>query len=178
MVNPSSGFKSHLVHFLSPSPKQKSNLPRKKFLTFQETELFYSDIKKILTFSQRKAFLIFSEIFSYISENETPHFLIPSPKNKKVALVLKKFLYFGKRNPALFSPRSKNKNIDTEKISYTSGNENPEKSSYIFLKESYSYISGIGNPEKVPYFSRNFFYFRKCIFRTLSYLELGAYSKP
>ena len=38
------------------------NPPRKKFLMFQEMELFDSKIKKILTFSQKKAFLIFPEM--------------------------------------------------------------------------------------------------------------------
>ena len=42
-----------------------------------------------------------------------------------------------------------------EKTSYTSGNENPEKASYNFSKESFSYISENGNPEK------NCLYFRK-----------------
>ena len=31
---------------------------------------------------------------------------------------------------------------------YISGNENSEKTSYIFSKESFSYILGNGNPEK------------------------------
>ena len=36
--------------------------PQNKFLVFQETELSSSNIKKILIFSQKKAFLIFLEM--------------------------------------------------------------------------------------------------------------------
>ena len=48
-------------------------------------------------------------------------------------------------------------------FSYISGNENPERISYILSKESFSYISGNGNPEKIPYISGNgtFLYLRK-----------------
>ena len=69
---------------------------------------------------------------------------------------IKKFLYFLKRelflyfqkNPTLFSPSKKNKNkIHPDKLSYTSGNGNPEKTSYIFLKESFSHILENGNPK-------------------------------
>ena len=38
-------------------------------------------------------------------------------------------------------------------MSYTSGNGNPEKMSYIFSKESFSYIFGNGNLEKILYIS-------------------------
>ena len=59
----SSGFNSHLVHFISPSlPHTQKNSVQKKFLIFPEMEFSCSNIKKILIFSQKKAFLIFSEI--------------------------------------------------------------------------------------------------------------------
>ena len=69
---------------------------------------------------------------------------------------IKKFLYFLKRklslyfqkNPTLFSPSTKNKKkIHPDKLSYTSGNGNPEKTSYIFLNESFSHILENGNPK-------------------------------
>ena len=55
----------------------------------------------------------------------------------------------------LFSP--------PEKISYTSGNKNPEKTSYIFSKESFCYTPGNENPGKIPYIlgNRTFLYVRK-----------------
>ena len=70
--------------------------------------------------------------------------------------------------------------VHPEKISYTSGNGSPEKTSYIFSKESFYYILGNRNLEKIIYISGNgtFLYFGKGIFRTLEYLELQAYSDP
>ena len=45
-----------------PNPKKKQKNPsRKKFLIFPEMKLSSSNIKKILIFSQKKAFLIFSQ---------------------------------------------------------------------------------------------------------------------
>ena len=49
------------AHF-SPSSKNKNNLLRKKFLTFQEMKPSSSIIKKILIFSQMKACLIYAEM--------------------------------------------------------------------------------------------------------------------
>ena len=62
-----------------------------------------------------------------------------------------------------FEPRLEKLKNPREKISYISGNENPEKTSYIFSKESCSYISVNGNPEKILYISGKgtFLYFRK-----------------
>ena len=66
----------------------------------------------------------------------------------------KLFLYFRKWNPALFSPRSKNKKKSAPrkwnflililKNSLHLGIGNPEKILYIFSKENFSYISGNG----------------------------------
>ena len=60
-----------------------------------------SNVKKIIIFSQKKAFLYFFK--------------------------RKLFLYSRKRNPALFSPSPKNKKIHPEKIFYTLGNGNRDK---------------------------------------------------
>ena len=70
--------------------------------------------------------------------------------NKKILICSQKkvFLIFPEMNPALFTPR---------KISYTSGNGNPEKASFIFSKESFYYILGNGN-------HKNFFIFRNGTF--------------
>ena len=56
--------------------------------------------------------------------------------------------------------------IHSGKVSYTSGNGNPEKISHMFSKESFSYNSGNGNPEKTFYISRN---------GTLSHIEKGIF---
>ena len=70
-------------------------------------------------------------------------------KKKKILLFqemgsLKSFLYFGKWS---FS-------VHFKKISYISKNKNPEKVSYIFLKERCFHISGKGNPpQKILIFS-------------------------
>ena len=104
---------------LGPSLKKK-NPPRKKFLIFQEMELSDSKIKKILIFSQKKAFHIFPEMelpyisgngglknisyifskesFSYISGNGNPEEILQISGNRTFLYFLKKlfFLYFGK----------------------------------------------------------------------------------
>ena len=70
-------------------------------------------------------------------------------KRKLLLYFLKKkhFLYF--QNGALhFSAEAlKIKEIGPEKTSYTSENEDFEKISCVFSKESFSYILGKGNPE-------------------------------
>ena len=68
--------------------------------------------------------------------------------------------------PCTFQSKPKKyKIIHPEKISYTSGNGNPEKNSCVFSKESCSYVSGKGNPEKCFYILGNgtFLYFRKLL---------------
>ena len=97
------------------------------------------------------------------------HFLSPSPKSKKMypeknslhfgkwnflTVRLKNFLNLRKWNPALLSPSSKNKKSHPKKIFYISGNENVEKTSYVFSKGSFSYVSKNENHE-------NFFIFSK-----------------
>ena len=72
-------------------------------------ELSSFNIKKVLMFSQKKAFLIFSkrERFSYVYRNGTMKFSVEGLKIKEIP------------------PR---------KVSYILGNRNPGKPSYIFLK--------------------------------------------
>ena len=53
---------SYLVHFQLKLKKIKKIHHEKKFLLFQEMKLSGSNIKKILIFSQKKAFLIFPKI--------------------------------------------------------------------------------------------------------------------
>ena len=75
----------------------------------------------------------------------------PSSKKKKNP-PRENFLFFGKMELST-------SNIKSFLIfSYISGDENPEKTSYIFLKVNFSYISGNRNPEK------NSLYFRKLNF--------------
>ena len=99
---------------------------------------------------------------------------------------IKKFLIFPEMEPYTFQPSSKKKKIHPEKIPGTSGNKNPEKTCYIFSKESCPYISGNRKPENILCISGNgtflYFlkkppnsqemkllsYFRKEIFRTLA----------
>ena len=70
----------------------------------------------------KKIFYIFSkESFSYIFGNGTLHFSVKAREIKK---------------------------IHPEKISYTSGNRNPEKTSYIFLQRKLFLCFGKRSPEK------------------------------
>ena len=116
-------------------PKTQKNSPRKKFLILLEMELSSSNIKKILIFSQKSFSYIFSkESFSYISENGTLHFSTQARKIKEIHL---------------------------EKNSCISGNENPEKTSYIFLKRKLFLCFGKREPRK------NSLYFRKQNFSSL-----------
>ena len=56
-------FRATWATYQSQPPKnKKKNPPRKKFYIFSGKEFSCSDIKKILIFSQRKAFLIFSQM--------------------------------------------------------------------------------------------------------------------
>ena len=55
--------------------------------------------------------------------------------------------------PCTFSAQARKvKKVLHEKIPYASGNGSPEKTSYIFSKESFSDISGNGNPKKFVIF--------------------------
>ena len=47
-----------------PKLKKKTNPPQANFFIFQEMELSNSNIKKLIVFSQKKAFFIFPEMES------------------------------------------------------------------------------------------------------------------
>ena len=68
------------AYFLSPDSKSKKNSLWKKFLyflVFRGMECSGPNIKKFLSFSQKKAFLIFQEMeLSYISGNGNPKNLL------------------------------------------------------------------------------------------------------
>ena len=119
----SSIIKSYLAQFPSQSlpllPKKKTNKKstRKKFLVFSEMDLFSPNIKEILIFSQKKAFLI----FSYISENSTLYFSAQVCKIKKIH-PMKISCTSGKGN-------SKNNY-------YISGNGSPEAETIILISGS------------------------------------------
>ena len=79
--NPEAPFIFSEMELLSPSlgkikkihPTKISSSKIKNFLIFQEMELFGSNIKKFLIFSQKKVFLIFREVeLSYILGNRKP----------------------------------------------------------------------------------------------------------
>ena len=84
-----SNFKSYLVHFLSPSPKNKKINPPKKFLTFQKMGLSSSCIKKFLIFfifqetRIPKTFFMFQKTETLKSFSYFIKCNFPSPKNNK-----------------------------------------------------------------------------------------------
>ena len=86
-------------------------------------------LKKFLIFSQKKPFLIFSQ--------KAPRTFWP--KLEKIDTV-KNSLYFRKWNFLAVTLKEFQQSKTPKKFNYISGNENPEKISYIFLKESFSYI--------------------------------------
>ena len=89
-----------------PNPKNIFKNPTKKnSLYFRKWNFLALILKKILIFSQKKAFLIISQkkVFP-VSQNGTLHFSVQGLQNKKIC---------------------------PEKIVYTSGNKNHEKNSYI-----------------------------------------------
>ena len=90
------------AHFKPNFENLKKSLLKKVFMfsgnrvIFQEIELFSSNIKKFLIFSQKKAFLIFRQMEpSYFSENGNPEKILYISGNRT-------FLYFRKRNFLIF----------------------------------------------------------------------------
>ena len=90
------------AHFKPNFENLKKSLLKKVFMfsgnrvIFQEIELFSSNIKKFLIFSQKKAFLILREMeLSYFSENGNPEKILYISGNRT-------FLYFRKRNFLIF----------------------------------------------------------------------------
>ena len=137
----------------SEPKKPKKIQPGKISLYFRKWNFLALILKKFLYFLKRQLVLYFlKKSFSYISGNGSTQFSVQAQKIKEIHL---------------------------RKISYTLGNGNPEKISYIFAKENFSDISWNRNPQKILYISGNgtFLYSRKGIFRTLTYLELEAYAE-
>ena len=125
----------------------------KKFLVFHEMKLFGSNIKKILIFSQKEAFLKFPEI------KKSLYFW----KWNILALILKKFLYFLKRKLFLylsnetlhFSPQAwKIKEIHPQKNFLYSRKQKPRKNLLCFLKRKlFLYFGKQKHQNKFLYFS-------------------------
>ena len=96
----SSGFKSHLGHFLSPSPKNKKIHPEKKFLIVQEMELSSSNTKKIVIFPEMKP-CTFQPKIKKLKKSTPRKFLIlqetGNPKKFIIFSQKKLFLFFGKQ---------------------------------------------------------------------------------
>ena len=109
MARTSSVIKSHLVHILSqlPPPKKQTNPPPKIFLLFPEMERSSSNMKNILIFSQKKAFVIFSQEIKIIH----PVKICYASGNENT-----------KKTSYIFSKES---------CFYISGNENSKKAFYI-----------------------------------------------
>ena len=94
-------------------------------------ELSCSNIKKIITFSQRKSFLIFSQkkFFLIFPKME------PYPRNKKIPPPKKKLpCISGHGTQHLSAQAQRTKKIHPKKISCTSKNKNPKKNLLYFLK--------------------------------------------
>ena len=119
------------------------SFPLKNFLTFFPKKY---TVKKILIFSQKKAFLT----FSYVKKIHPKKYFLEFRKWNFLALILKK-IQETKTPP---------------KIPFVLGNENPKTAFYegnlSVHPQKISYISGNGNPEKSLYFRKqNFLIFRE-----------------
>ena len=91
---------------------------------------FYAQPRKITKHVRPKKFVIFQEME------------ISSSNMEKILYFLKTkhLLYFRKRNPALFSPRLKNKKVHPEKISYTLQETQTPKKLIIFFQKKAAFI--------------------------------------
>ena len=152
----SSGFKSHLTHFIWPSPSKEK----------------YPLLKKLL-----KKFLIF-----YISGNRNPNKLLIFLEMELSNSNIKKFLIFWEMEP--FSPPRENFLYFRERkpcknflyflkirCSSISGNGKPEKL-FIFQETELSYVSGKEYPE--PWQNGRFLYFQKCSFLSLYFSYISG----
>ena len=106
-----------------------------------------------------KKIFYFLKSFSYISGNETLHFSAQAPKIKKTT----------QRKLFIFQE------TETPKIYFILENGNPKKL-FTFQETELFYTSRKVYSE--PWHKGTFLYFRKGIFRTLTYLEQEAYSEP
>ena len=120
-------------------------------------ELSCCNIKKNLIFSQRKSFLIFSKKKPFLIQKNSAckKFLIFREMELFKLKTEKKSLYFRKWNPALFSPRSRNKTHPPWENFLYFRKRKPRKNFWHFVKKSCSYVSGKRKPEKIPYTSGN-----------------------
>ena len=124
-------------------------------------ELFGSNIKKALYFLKKKLFLYFRKRKNSLYFGKW-NFLALILKNFRKRKPRKNFIIFqetGTLKKLLIFWEVELFSVHPEKISYTSGNGDFER---------ILYISGNGT----------FLYFRKGIFGTLAYLELGPYREP
>ena len=82
--------KDHLAHFPSKATKSKKlqNQSSRKFVIFRDIELICSNIRKILKFSQKKYFLLFTKTESFPSQS----------KPQKISTTKKNSLYVKKWN--------------------------------------------------------------------------------
>ena len=87
-----------MQHFPVQVQENKKNLPWKKFLTFPQIELSSSNVTKVLIFSQKNAFLIFSQMNSCTFQSKPKKWKKSMPR--KISYILwnrnleKNFLYF------------------------------------------------------------------------------------
>ena len=125
---------------LGPSSENKKNLPRKKFLIFQEIKLFESNIENSYIFSK--------ESFSYISGNGTLHFSGQAQKIK-IKIHPDKTFY----TPILKTETPEKFLIFSQKkvVLPFQETETPKKF-FAFQETELSYISGNGNPKKLLMF--------------------------
>ena len=153
------------MHFLSPSPKNKQTNKQKS--SPQKNSLYFGKLNFLaLVLKMFLYFLMFQEMETLKGFLWNMNLFRP-PRQEKLHPEMDlsnskiiKFLIFSGNETLHFSDQAQ-KNIYPEKISYASGNGNPQKISYIFSKESWSYILRSGT----------FLYFKKGIFGTLVYSE-------
>ena len=148
-----------------PSSENKKESTHQKFLTFQEMEFSSSNIKKILTFSQKKPFLIFPEMESWTFQPK----LEKKKKERKsrrenlFRLILTDFLYFLKRKLFIYS-----------------GKRKPRKNSLYSKKRNFLTFQEIAfqawKKKKNPLW-RNFLYFGEGNFQPRGLKKLKKFNK-
>ena len=102
----SSTIKSHLTHFPARAQENKINLAlKKKSFYFRNWNFLALMFKKILIFSQKDAFLIFSKIKKFLIFPETK---LSSSDIKKILIfsLQKSFVMFSQMKPCSFQHRT------------------------------------------------------------------------
>ena len=164
-------FKGHLAHFPAQVPKNQNRKipPERNSLYFRKWSFLALILKKLFYFRKWNTALSglnpqnFSlKNFLYLSLKKS----LPW-KNFLYFLKRKLFLYFHKWKPPLFSLTPRIKKIHPVKISYTSGNANPEKIYYVFLKRKPFLCFG----KREKKLLKCFLYFRKWNFSTPSWIN-------